>query len=379
MYCSDCSSSMSLIYKLFDESIEHVRMVVDKLPMLRCDRCSREYFPERSRKLLISLFKRATDANRVEIYVKRKKPREDFGYTKIPFIYDVDDYHYIPGLQRPHSEGYLTPVYFKKSVLIKYDNTQGYQISLGSRTYGTITKGFDWSIDFGINRRGKVIMLLGDIGMLPKNEQHYLRSENVRSDHSIGSEFYEGQIEARFTDPSPEDNLIRTRSEFHKAAAKRFGKQLTKLDQEVLDLIQELTPPLAHSRREQKHIVDVLNKINVESLDSGTIGSLIKQRGASIENPGSLKRLQQLYELEFSDYLVGETLSPFFVLYDLRVKHAHLTSSESYQDEMRSAAERLRLEGQNPSFEAIYGKLLETMIAAYDRLTELSYSETPQT
>lgn len=37
-------------------------------------------------------------------------------------------------------------------------------------------------------------MWLGDIARLPDAEQYYLRSENIDSDHSIGSEFYDGQI-----------------------------------------------------------------------------------------------------------------------------------------------------------------------------------------
>lgn len=49
-------------------------------------------------------------------------------------------------------------------------------------------------------------MWLGDIAKLDINEQHYLCSENINSDHDIASEFYEGQIEVQWAEPSKEKN-----------------------------------------------------------------------------------------------------------------------------------------------------------------------------
>ncbi len=68
-------------------------------------------------------------------------------------------------------------------------------------------------------------MWLGDIAKLPVNEQYYLRSENIESDHSIGSEFYDAQIMCQPSEHSKEDHLFKIRSEFLEQCFKRFNKK----------------------------------------------------------------------------------------------------------------------------------------------------------
>jgi hypothetical protein len=91
-----------------------------------------------------------------------RKLTKDFGFTKVPFLYDPDDYYYIPGLERTFSVGFLTPVFFDKEVLLKYDASPTCQVKFASPTYGTID-GESFSISFGINKNGRVVMWLGDI------------------------------------------------------------------------------------------------------------------------------------------------------------------------------------------------------------------------
>ena len=51
-------------------------------------------------------------------------------------------------------------------------------------------------------------MWLGDILKLDINEQYHLKSENIKSDHSINSEFYKAQIEVEWSQLSNDKNLI---------------------------------------------------------------------------------------------------------------------------------------------------------------------------
>ena len=51
-------------------------------------------------------------------------------------------------------------------------------------------------------------MWLGDIVELNAEEQFYLHSENITSDHCIGSEFYEAQIENVWAKASAERRFI---------------------------------------------------------------------------------------------------------------------------------------------------------------------------
>ena len=89
--------------------------------MLRCKSCSASFLPDDSRFAIIYLHEQATKARKSVVLVTHKKTDRDFGFAKVPFVYDSDDYKYIPGLQRPFDEGFLTPVFFNREVLIKYD------------------------------------------------------------------------------------------------------------------------------------------------------------------------------------------------------------------------------------------------------------------
>src|SRR6185437_1016278 len=135
-------------------------------------------------------------------------------------------------------------------------------------------------------------MWLGDIAKLPESEQYYLRSENVDSDHSIGSEFYDGQIECIFTDPSRENRLFALRSEFADSCFKKFAVKIGHLDAEVFNLAEAFNAPVVDTDKERRHVADTLNKTYVESFDNAALGDVITRAGGDSKNLGSLKRLQ---------------------------------------------------------------------------------------
>lgn len=194
LYCDSCGKHLDLVFENFHADVSGIDISIAGLPVLRCNACKRDHLPDRSRFAIIDLHKQATEKGAPSVKVTRRKPHENFSLTKIPFVYDSDDYRYIPGLERPFDVGFLTPVFFNKEVLLKYEASPTYRVKFASTTYGEILQGDSFSISFGINKNSKVVMWLGDIEKLPESEQYYLRSENVASDHSIGSEFYDGQI-----------------------------------------------------------------------------------------------------------------------------------------------------------------------------------------
>lgn len=372
IYCDQCDRHMALSYTNFVELIENVHITIEGLPVLLCVQCRQHYLPDKSRFAIIYSFEQATKHNQQVVKVTRKKPNENFGFTDVPFVYDSDDYYYIPGLTREHDPGFLTPVFFNIEVLLKFDNSPEYRISFASKTYGEIRRGDNYSIPFGINENQKVIMWLGDIATLPKNEQYYLRSENVDSDHMIGSEFYDGQIECIFTELSPEDELIKTRSEFHESAYKKFGHRLTHLDNETLSIIENLTPPVVETEKEIRHILDLLNKINIESLDSAVIGKLLKERGIDPGGLRGLKRMQKLFEHEYPNLNIADIVSTLFVLYDLRVGYSHLTSNKKRDETLSLAYERLGFNERPAKFHEIYTKVIKALTQSYTQLAEIT-------
>ncbi len=368
LHCSHCGKSLDLVYTDFEKEVSGVNISVVGLPMLRCPDCKRDYWTDRTRLSIIELHRQAIEKGVSVVRITRRKLKETYEFAKVPFLYDPDDYRYIPGLERPFDVGFLTPVFFNRRVLLKYDNTPGYRVRFMSTTYGEIIPDEGHTICFGINRNGKVVMWLGDIAKLPDPEQYYLRSENVESDHSIGSEFYDGQIECIFTEPTEENRLFALRSQFIEACLKHFGDKIAHLDEEVLDLVIGFNAPVVDTPKERRHVADTLNKIFVESLDNKSLGTLIKKAGGNPKELGSLKRLQALIEtVAKGGEDVSAIMSPFFVLYDLRVAYSHLTSEDHADEILEKVTDRLGIDVKSGLLE-IYSHLLKALSASYERL-----------
>ena len=361
---------MILVFRDFREVVSGVDFSVVGLPTLHCESCGTDVLPDRSRISVIRLHEQSSEAGTTKCHITRNKTTENFERTHVPFIYDSDDYYYIPGLARPHDPGFLAPVFFKPSVLLKFQNHPNYRVRFASKTYGTIQMNEGNDISFGINRANKVIMWLGDLAALPEEEQYYLRSENIESDHDIGSEFYDGQIEAVFTDYTPEETLLQARSAFFDFFFATFGGDLSHLTAETLEAIAHLNPPVLHTLKEQKDIVDLLNKINVEGMSSGTLATCLRAEGADSEKSGTLKRLELLLDTKFPASDVSKKISPLFVLYDLRVTLLHAVSNETKAKTMNSICDRLDIPRES-TFDVIYPVLIERMTLCYNEFSAL--------
>ncbi|MFT6908854.1 MAG: hypothetical protein ACJAS1_005561 [Oleiphilaceae bacterium] len=370
LYCDECQSYLDLVFSDFHELVTGVDIEIKGLPMLRCGSCEKSFFPDDSRFAVIHLHQQAFKKTSHEVTVTRNKTNQDFGFGVVPFIYDSDDYKYIPGLKRPWNEGFLTPVFFKREVLLKYDSSPIYRLSFASTTYGEIRRGGDFSMPFGINKNGKVVMWLGDIARLPDAEQYYLRSENIESDHSIGSEFYDGQIECIFTDLSKEDTLFKTRSTFLEACFNKFGLKIAHLDSEVFDLSVSFNTPVVDTEKERRHVADTLNKIYLESFDKKALGDVISQLGGDPKSLGSIKLLQKTIELCCSGVDISTLMSPFYILYDLRVVYSHIGSKQSEQEKLDFVISRLGL-GVDSGLMEIYPSLVDKLGESYEKLTEV--------
>lgn len=367
LYCDSCHGQLDLVFANFDEEVSGIRISITGLPTLWCEKCNRPFLPDKSRFAIIELHRQAIEKHSPSVVVKRQKIVKNFGFSDVPFLYDADDYYYIPGLVRPWDDGFLTPVFFNKTVLLKYDTAPGYRILFASTTYGQIVPDDGTSISFGINRHGKVMMWLGDIATLPGAEQYYLRSENVESDHSIGSEFYDAQIECIFTAPSQENRLFALRSEFIEACLRRYGVKIAHLDDEVITLALALNAPVVDTPKERRHIADTLNKVYVESLDVKTLGSLLKKAGGDPKELGGLKRLQALLETVTKDADIPAILSPFFALYDLRVAYSHLKSDDRATEVLKTVTDRLGIDATSSLME-IYPCLTNALATSYETL-----------
>ncbi len=369
LYCGNCQGHLDLQFADFYEMVSGVEIGIENLPVLRCTKCEVDYLPDKSRFAIIELHKQAFEKKRDRVSVSRNKTDKDYGFGVASFIYDSDDYEYIPGLKRPWNIGFLTPVFFNREVLIKYDASPVYRLSFASATYGEIRRGENFSIPFGINKNGKVVMWLGDIAELPDSEQYYLRSENVESDHSIGSEFYDGQIECIFTELSRENALFKSRSRFLENCFNQFDEKIAHLDDEVLELSISFNAPVVDTEKERRHVADTLNKIYVESFDNKALGRLIERLGGDPKSLGSIKRLQKFIELSFPAIDAASIMSPFYILYDFRVAYSHLSSDESSRQKLDYVCDRLGVE-HSSDLMVIYRSIIESLRESFDKLSE---------
>lgn len=370
LYCNGCGGYLDLRFIEFHENLSGVDIHIIGLPELFCDNCSIGYLPDKSKSAIAYTHKSAIEHNSTAVRVKQRKMNNNFGFTDVPFVYDSNDYQYIPGLCREFDPGFLTPVFFNRAVLLKYDSSPVYRLRFASTTYGEICQGDDFSISFGLNKNGKIIMWLGDIATLPASEQYYLCSENVESDHSIGSEFYDGQIECIFTEHSKEDRLFEARSTFLDSCFKRFGIKLAHLDASVLEMAIGFNGPIVDTEKERHHVADTLNKIYIESFDNGALGEVLSSLGGNPGNLGSNKRLQAIMKSIASDEDIPGIMSPFFVLYDLRVAYSHLGSIEGGEQRLEYVMERLGL-AENAMLQEMYDAIIEQLSASFNRLADI--------
>lgn len=356
---------MDLGFVDFDNLVSGVRISISGLPTLVCPQCGSSYLPDRSRLAIIETHRQAVEKKSPGANVKRRKTAMQFGFTTVPFLYDSDDYFYIPGLYRSFDEGFLTPVFFNREVLIKYDVHPSYRVAFASRTYGSIRHRDDFDISFGINRNGLLVMWLGDIAKLPESEQYYLRSENVPSDHSIGSEFYDGQIECKFTDRTPEDQLFMQRSRLLEGCFAQFGQKVAHLEKEVLDLAISIRRPVVDTPAERRNVADALNKVYLESFDSKALERVLVGLGHDASKlGGSLKRVQRLMEGVAPADEVSKLMGPLYALYDFRVAFSHLGSQAGQDEKVRFVLQRLGLTPAATLFE-IYDALLALLCSSF--------------
>ncbi|MCH7343110.1 hypothetical protein LZ017_06920 [Pelomonas sp. CA6] len=368
IYCDKCSTHLELGFLDFEDDVSGVHIHIEGLPQLRCPACQSTFLPDRSRFALIETHRQALEKRSSAVNVVRKKTNQNFGFTEVPFLYDSDDYHYIPGLRREFDPGFLTPVFFNKEALLKYDAHPSYRVDFASRTYGTIRKD-DFDIAFGINRNGRLVMWLGDIATLPESEQFYLRSENIASDHSIGSEFYDGQIECIFTERTPEDRLFEQRSRFLEAFFAKFGVKAAHLEKEVLDLAISIRRPVVDTPAERRHIADALNKVYLESLDNKALAKALDMVDRSHDGIRSLKRLERLLESTMASPVeAATTVAPLFVLYDLRVAYSHLGSVDEQAQIVTKVIDRLGIAGESADLFTIYDALVTQLRQAFEKM-----------
>lgn len=283
----------------------------------------------------------------------------------LTFQYDADE--------RIGSDSYLTPVYFNKQVLIRYFYDSRFYCDFTSETYGTISSE-DFMIQFGINSNGSVIMWLGDIKeRLPQREQFYLLVENKEPEDNIQSEFYEAQINAKFTELPISIKCLNEITKLNSSFHERYGIFLYKEQsiEERIEVTRRYKQIILNSEDDFKRFISELNEIITENTNNRVIRQFLNSKGIDVtDQEGKKLKGNKLLEKVYSEILLDKdnNIAPFFYLYDLRLWSDHSLNIETYAN----AVKNLGLP-DNATFEdvlnALFLKMHESCLNLQKKLT----------
>ena len=293
----------------------------------------------------------------------------------IKFKFSKEDCYGIPGLYRgDHERPPLAPVFFKRGCLNKYFTEPEYRCSL-NETYGIIDHN-KFDIPFGINKNKKVIMWLGDIEKLPeKEEQSYLYSFNIDSDHDIASDFYEAQINKKFIDRIKEVEILLQKSKINKIFCKKFGFNLFKevfqdddngID-EVLKQAEKYSKIIMNQEADFKVYITEWKDILIGDIQkTELIKYLQSQKIKTKKDKNDLGEIKLLEKLVQEKITKDNIIFPYFVLSDLRNWSSH---DNGFKIKFNDSLERLLLSKSDANnYELIYKTLIEKIIEFHNKI-----------
>lgn len=225
---------------------------------------------------------------------------------------------------------FVTPVYFNIKVLDKYRiDPENYEIQDSQISYLR-----DWSIQFCINDERKVVVWLGDLGMLPHEEQKYWKSFNESPKGKIEEKFFIRQILGHWTDESRlESQFISSLQIANDYTLKKYNdvifKRLSEADAEIYRCFML---PTNSSYSEYNQFLMKLCKLTTESLNTKLFKSVMgdKYNTNNHTNKGSLCQLDDFMKYTDLDS-AGIMYSSIKKAYDSRNKLAgHRGSMEEY-------------------------------------------------
>lgn len=187
---------------------------------------------------------------------------------------------------------FLTPIYFNKSVLLKYySEPKKYTVSSHKFTCLNL-----WGIDLDITSEGLVQVWLGDLGSLPKNEQLHWKQYNVPPRGTISSHRFERDFEAKFSSPSvdqsPISHLMIAYEELNTAIKEKFSEELfLELTENDNHYLKTVRIPLTEEWKEFDEQIQVLAKIFCDSINVKLLEKISSKKIDNKEIKGSISLL----------------------------------------------------------------------------------------
>ncbi|MFE4601115.1 hypothetical protein ACFRKE_09675 [Kitasatospora indigofera] len=266
--------------------------------------------------------------------------------------------HFGKNAGAPH---YLTPVFFRKSVLNKYYSDPKYSVRDGILFCG----GF-WSLRMDNNHTDYVIVFLGDLGHLAHAEQLYWKSFNVAPDGDLSDVAFRRGMLGEWADAEEPALVFKsTYQRFREKWSQVNGWDLFKdLASEDHHFWQALHVPGDGNQREFDDQIMALSKVMVERLNDRGVSKFITLE----PNDKSIAKLEKY--LEYIGYPGRVEFGTFLrYLNGLRSGPAHVKG-----DSYRKAAVHFRVDEMGMS--GAFGAMLNSASIHLSRLLEFAAPET---
>lgn len=381
--CHACNSARELSIEDLDITIEHRSMHFKDFLVLTCINCSKSCLPQHSKQMIDGCYRIMVKEGHYEGIQTYNGYKKKFKYCQEQdFKYDYRDYYNIPGLcfDEEHSEeGFLTPVYFTKKVLVYFMHDPEYKMNLFSESYGTISFKDEWNAPFGINRNGKVIFWLGDLSYMDTTSLGIMKPHNIDSDHKlVDSEFYAAQLGCVWSEPNKELRVCYKKKELLNQLLNRYNVDLFHLDDEIEQQMNDFVKPILITKKSIEPVINMLHKVLVEGVDINSFRQLYlelyKQPQKGYKEWKSIKLYQALLEKVISDKDdIKEIIAPLYLLNDLRQYYDHLLSNEKKENIESNVTNSLGIDSFN-DIDRVYDGLINRLDTLFQYLV-VGYSK----
>ncbi len=216
----------------------------------------------------------------------------------------------------PEAPNYLHRVFFNKDVLDKYySSPEKYALT---DAY-LLSSDHVWGMPLDNNTKENVMAYLGDLGMLPYEEQQHWRLHNI-ANGNFSEVSYKRDFKAEPANPSnpAEYFKIRIKSLNRKWKEKNGWDLFKPLNKEDEHHIQTLRLPKSQNQKEFDEQVNSISKIMIDSLNVEEMNKLIKP----VEKQGSINTLSNYLEKKFR-VRFPEMISFLKSLWEIRGGAAH--------------------------------------------------------
>ena len=222
---------------------------------------------------------------------------------------------------------FLQTVSFNKEVLKKYyDNPSKYTVNRDR-----LFRGHLWGIPYWI-KNDRVHVHLGDLYMIPHDEQIYWKSFNVEPHEPPTKSKLDEIIENEFDGEDPIHQLLRIYEQLNKMFEGRYGfklfKELSQENKHVLDSLHSLT---SNEQKELEEQMISLAKIFVESINKKELLKILKWVPEDEDKQKSIIHLEKMLveNLSYDQFNARTISNAFKTIQMLRSAYsAHLVSSK---------------------------------------------------